>query len=174
MANVYLKPFTTVDIHPAYLAWLNDNDVNQYSQRRGRTSTREDAQRFLSGLSANDRVLGIHLTSDGRHIGNIQYTIINEPSRVAEIRIMIGDKSVWGKGHGSEAIYVLTKFLFEKHNMRRLEANTFNPAFVKCMEKLGWTQEGRQRERFQFDGRYLDFIWFGLLNTEFKPIAKFE
>ncbi len=172
--NIYLRPFTVNDIHDAYLGWLNDDEVNQYSQRRGRRSSREDAVKFISGLSQDDLLLGIYLNGGDKHIGNIQSTTVNAASGVAELRIMVGDKSTWGKGYGSEAIYLLTKYLFNEKKMRRLEANTFNPAFSKCMSKLGWPVEGTQRQRFNFDGQFLDFTWFGLLKSEFKPIAKYE
>ncbi|MCB4755559.1 MAG: GNAT family N-acetyltransferase [Elusimicrobia bacterium] len=172
--SIYLIPFDTGDLNEQYLGWLNDPEVNKYSRRRYFSTTKEDAVRFLQNLKEGEEVLAIMTKEGDRHIGNIQYGPIDSISHCAEIRILIGDKSVWGKGFGTEAIYLLCKHLFLDRHLHRVEANSCNPSFLRCVEKLGWSMEGRLRERFRMDETYLDFHWMGILSPEFKLNSKFE
>ena len=167
-ASLVCRTFRPEDIHPAYLAWLNDPEVNRYSRRRYVRSTAADALNFLQGLSPDEQVLAIHLREDGRHIGNIQFGPVDWLCRLAEIRILIGDKEAWGGGYGTEAIGLVTKYLFEELKLHRVEANSCNPAFIRCTEKLGWTVEGRLRERFMLDGEFVDYYWMSILEEDFK------
>lgn len=167
-ARLILKPFREEQISDAYLAWLNDPEVNRYSRRRFLKTTRQDAEKFIRGLSQEEEVLGIYLKESDRHIGNIQWGPINEFEGRAEIRILMGDRSEWGKGYASEAIEAISEHLFIEKELRRLEANTCNPAFARCMEKLGWRHEGSLRKRFPYEGKYLDYLQFGLLREEWE------
>jgi RimJ/RimL family protein N-acetyltransferase len=69
---------------------------------------------------------------------------------------------------------LVTRHLFQQEGLHRVEANTCNPAFVRCDEKLGWTQEGRLRERFLCGKERVDYLWMGLLKRDFKTIPAYE
>jgi len=172
--RVFCQPFTVDNISDSYLAWLNDPVVNQFSRRRFVKTTRDDAIQFLTSLKKDEQVLGIFLNEDGKHVGNIQYGPIDWVSHYAEIRIVVGERRVWGQGIGTAALYLVTKYLFESLKLHRVEANTCNPAFKRCVEKLGWIEEGKLRERFCIDDQYHDFFWFGMLSSDFKKIPEYE
>jgi RimJ/RimL family protein N-acetyltransferase len=172
--SIYCRPFTVDDINETYLSWLNDPVVNEFSRRLTITSTREDAVRFVESFKKDEVLLGIFTKDQDQHIGNIQYGPVDWVSRYAEIRIMVGEKSVWGRGFGTEAIYIVTRYLFRELDLHRVEANTCNPAFERCVKKLGWSMEGRLRERFRLGDKNVDFLWFGLLKPEFKILRQFE
>lgn len=157
-----------------YVAWLNDPDVNRYSRRRHFTTTADDVSRFIKSLTPDEHVLAILTNDDDTHIGNIQFGPIDRLARCAEIRILVGERSVWGRGYGTEAIYLVTRHLFGEERLHRVEANSCNPAFVRAVQKLGWREEGRLRERFPLDGGFVDYLWFGLLHGEFLRRQEFE
>lgn len=162
------EPFVAEAVDDRYIAWLNDPEVNRYSQRRYHTTSREEAERFLATRPPGDHVLAIRRRDDGLHIGNLQLTVVDDVAKVAEIRLLVGERAVWGRGYGTEAIYVGTRHLFEVLEMNRVEANTCNPAFARCVQKLGWTLEGRLRERFLCDGELIDYEWYAILAREFR------
>ena len=40
--KVYLRPLGNADISEQYLRWLNDEQINRYSERRGKNYTLKD------------------------------------------------------------------------------------------------------------------------------------
>jgi len=89
---------------------------------------------------------------------------------VATIGIFIGDKSFWGKGYGTEAIELLTDFIFNEMNINKVKLNvySFNKRAVRCYEKCGFVREGVLRQEIYREGRYHDDIVMGLLRDEYK------
>lgn len=166
--NIFLRPFTMADISSDYLSWLNDPEVNAFSRRRYFQSDKASAQAFFQSLSPKEGLFAICRKSDGKHVGNIQFGPIDDISSIAEIRILVGDRSVWGTGVGTDSIGTLMKFLFDELKIRRVEANSCNPAFIRCVEKLGWVKEGTLRQRFRAGDKYLDYEYWSILIDEYK------
>lgn len=172
--TLVLRPFTEVDITPTYVDWLNDPEVNRYSRRRYVRTTVEDARRFLRTLPPGDTILAIETAIDHRHIGNIQFTRPDVEARHSEIRILIGARSEWGKGYGTEAIYLTTHYLFRECGLYRVHAGSANPSFARVVEKLGWQLEGRWREHFRDGDEMRDYLLYGHLASEFREQPHFQ
>jgi RimJ/RimL family protein N-acetyltransferase len=168
--KVVLRPLLPSDASAEYLAWINDAKVLRYSGRKAFPSTHADLVRFLESLhGSGDVVLAICDGASRRHVGNIALNTIVWPSGSAELSIMIGATDVWGRGFGEEAISLLVAHAFGSMGLRRLWAESPNPAFNAVMEKLGWVREGVKRKAFQLDGNFVDFICWGLLRDEYRP-----
>jgi [ribosomal protein S5]-alanine N-acetyltransferase len=164
-------PFRREHVSARYLAWLNDAEVNRYSRRRFVRTSEEDALRFLSSLESTNQIMAITLRANGEHIGNLQVGPLNLDESHGEIRILIGEKSQWGKGYASQAIHGACCYYFQVLGLHRAEAISCNPGFIRAVLRLGWKEEGCMRERF-FDGSTrLDYRVFGILAAEFEPSA---
>lgn len=174
-ARILMHPLRAEDVTGRYVAWLNDAKVSEYSDRRFHGPyTLEDAVAYTRSMRQDEMLLGVFLPDRG-HVGNVKIGPIDWGNEAAEIAIMIGDTGVWNKGVGTEAMYVAARFLFRSLGLHRADAGSFNPAFLRvAIEKLGWSIEGRQRERIRVDDRYLDFLWIGLLASEFVVRPEFE
>ena len=170
--RVNLRPLREEDFGEHYLSWLNDPTVNHYSQRRPFPVSWDGMKAYNDYYEKNPQkgfVLAVlDVQNSAKHIGNIALVNIQSVNLCAEIAILIGDKSYWGKGYASESIYLLTKHAFEALNLHKVFAGSFNPAFVRCVEKLGWTKEGEFRERIWANGRYNNQIWMSILKPEFQ------
>lgn len=171
--NLFLRPLLERDLNLNYVSWLNDPQVNEFSRRSLLPTNEIEAKKYISTLDSNDIVLAICL-KNGKHVGNIKFGPIDWVNRSAEISILIGEKNEWGKGYGSEAIYLISKHLFQKLNLVRIEAGTINPAFSRAVEKLGWKKEGVLRKAFFINGEYKDIIRLSILQEEFNNISHFE
>lgn len=163
--------FAEEHISDRYLAWLNDPEVNRYSRRRFVRTSETEARRFLAGLSPANQMLALTLRASGRHIGNLQLGPIDRHESHGEVRILIGEKSEWGRGYGTQAIHAACSFYFQALQLHRVEAMSCNPGFIRAVERLGWKREGGLRERFVLDGKHLDYQCFGLLRREFVATA---
>jgi RimJ/RimL family protein N-acetyltransferase len=83
-------------------------------------------------------------TLDGKHIGNCTYYGIDKVKGEAELGIMIGDRTYWGKGYGASAVNALVSHIFQHTKLNRLYLKTLvsNTRAQKCFEKCGFTPYG--------------------------------
>ncbi|WP_135829150.1 GNAT family N-acetyltransferase [Halorussus halobius] len=85
-----------------------------------------------------------------------------------------GQLSYWlfpayqGEGYATEATTLFLDYLFDAREIRGVEARVFshNDASAALLDRLGFTREGRLRERNFVDGAYRDELVFGLLREE--------
>jgi ribosomal-protein-alanine N-acetyltransferase len=172
--GVTLRPFDAAQISPRYLSWLTDPEVNKFSQRIGRREiSADEAAAYLRGLGKDEHVLGIHTGAQG-HVGNIKYGPVDWTNLRADISILIGERSVWGQGVGAAAMYLVTRFLFEEAGLNRVDAGSNNPAFLRMVEKLGWSVEGVLRDRVKTGDGYRDHTLVALLARDFAARTELE
>jgi RimJ/RimL family protein N-acetyltransferase len=164
-------PFRSKHVSSRYLAWLNDAEVNRYSRRRFVHTSEEDALRFLSSLQPTDQIMAITLRANGEHIGNLQLGPLDLAESHGEVRIVIGEKSHWGKGYARQAIHGACCYYFQALGLHRAEAMSCNPGFIRAVLRLGWKEEGCMRERFLDGTTRLDYRVFGILASEFESAA---
>jgi len=153
--------------------WVNDRDVTRYLTIRYPMAKGEE-ERWLNDRPANDfrnTVLAIE-TKDGVHIGNIGLEDGQPENRKASLGIMIGDKTYWSNGYGSDAIVTLLRFAFHEMNMNRvwLHVHDFNEHAQTCYKKVGFVEEGKLRQNAYQEGRYFDTIAMGILRSEFDEL----
>lgn len=167
--RIRLHRLSMADASAVYLSWLNDPLVQRFSRRRGMTLTEEDMHKFLTyAETCADYHFAIRLLEGDRHIGNIALDTLDPKNKSGEISIMIGDRSVWGKGFATEAISVVSEFAFQLLGLHRLWAQSPNPAFNRAMKKLGWIQEGIRREAFLVKEGYVDLVCWSILDAEYR------
>lgn len=154
--------------------WYNDQEINLWSSGAWPINTLlskdQIAVKFLDG--APDVYRYSILEENSRLIGTIGFKELNIPSRSASLYIVIGDKSYWGKGYGTDALIVFVRFLFTQWNLHRITLDTWdeNIRAIRAYEKVGFIIEGRQREARYVYGSYHDSILMGLLRSEFLAL----
>jgi RimJ/RimL family protein N-acetyltransferase len=164
--QVYLRALGPEDISNDYLAWLNDPEVLRYRTTRLPTTLRQLAA-WIKNPSPPDRlVLAVRLNEDDRHVGNISLAKFEWTHGTAELAIMIGAKDTWGRGVGTESIELLSGHAFNALGLHRLSAESANPSYNRCMERLGWIHEGTRREALFVDGKHIAIECWGLLASE--------
>ena len=174
-SQVLLREFSARDISSRYLGWLSDPIVNKYSRRSMNLEpvTKASAEAYLESLGADERILAIEMPQHG-HVGNVKYGPIDRANRRADISILIGEQSTWGKGVGAEAVYLVSRYLFQDEEVNRIEAGSANPAFIALVSKLGWKTEGCLRQYVQLTDGFYDWTLLSLLKSEFQQINRFE
>ncbi|HYG72114.1 MAG TPA: GNAT family protein [Actinomycetota bacterium] len=85
----------------------------------------------------------------GKLVGDVQGRSVEMamPPGVWEIGIELWNEPDRGRGHGREAVALLTSHLFEGENAHRVQASTDvgNAAMRRVLEALGFTDEGTLR-----------------------------
>ena len=81
-------------------------------------------------------------------IGTYAFDDIDWRIRSAEFGIMIGDKTYWNRGYGTEAVRLLCQHGFNTLNLNRIFLHVFenNPRAIRAYEKAGFILEGRERQ----------------------------
>ncbi|HEV8574303.1 MAG TPA: GNAT family protein [Dehalococcoidia bacterium] len=171
---VRLRALEPSDLENAY-TWVNDREVTQYLMVRYPWS-RAREEKYLSEASAEDNSfhdvrLAIE-TRDGVHIGMCGLHRARPEDRGAELGIMIGDKSFWSNGYGTDTVQTLLTFAFDQMNMYKVALGVFefNERAQACYRKCGFIEEGRAREEYFQDGRYWDIVRMGILRREWEAL----
>lgn len=104
-------------------------------------------------------------TKDGVTIGTIALTDINDHHKIAELGIVIGDKSYWGKGVATEVVKAVVAHAFEKFGIERIsaEAETDNVAIQKVLQSTGFEQDGLFKSARIKNGKRIDVVHFGIV-----------
>jgi RimJ/RimL family protein N-acetyltransferase len=98
--------------------------------------------------------------------------VIDWRNRSAIVGIVIGDKSQWGKGYGTDAMRVLMRLAFDKMNLHRLALHVFdyNTRAIASYEKCGFKREGVLRGDHFARGKYHDTILMAILESEYRAL----
>ena len=173
-SRVHLRALQEKDLTPAYLQWLNDEDVCRNNSHAVFPNTEAKMQAYYNNLQNQQHsvVLAIIHTEHSKHIGNIALQNINWVSRNAEFAILLGEKAYWSGGYGFEAAELIVKYGFMRLNLHRIYCGTLenNEGMKKLAAKLNMVQEGVRRDAIYKDGAYRHIIEYGVLKTEFTNL----
>ena len=168
--KVIMREFTEKNLYdPIYLKWLKDPLV---VDRMGRAellkpfdfSILEDYFHEIKS-SGNKMFFSINTKEDDQFIGTFKLTI-NWNERIAEIGTLIGEKEFWGKGLFQDSAYTISKYAFDKLNMRKVTGGCFarNLPAIHAMEKIGFQREALFRKSVLNQ----DSIIFGVFKEELR------
>lgn len=156
----------TVSLEDAekYCIWLNDEDVFRTLNISNSTITLHYEKAVLEKIS-KEHMYGIVDKATDKLIGNCGLHNVDQRNQNCEIGIFIGDKSMWNKGYGSEAMRLLADFAFKYLNMHNLmlKVYSYNEGAVKCYEKAGFRLVGIRREALIRFGKKFDEILMDML-----------
>lgn len=170
-SRIYLRPLRASDINSKYLAWLTDVEVTRYIDAVLFPVTKEDVKEYYRNIKASkiDLLFAI-VENGGEHIGNVKLGGINWVHRFADLGMMIGAEKSRGKGYGTEACTLLLKYAFYKLNLNKvfLGCHSNNTAAIRTYKKAGFRVEGSLRKMLYVDGKYVDKVLMGVLQSQFK------
>jgi [ribosomal protein S5]-alanine N-acetyltransferase len=172
-ARLLLREFQSDD-WPAVLAYQIDPRYLRYYAWAGRTAA--DVQRFVQMFIDQQHEeprtryqLALCRRESGDLIGNFGIRRPAAWSHDAEIGYELSPDH-WGHGYATEAVGAILRFGFEDLGLHRIAAWTVadNAASARVLAKVGFTLEGRLRDRESFKGRYWDVLVFGILAEEWR------
>lgn len=179
--NVYGKKVTlrAPETHDIELLnkWANDTDIWRVMGGWHFPYSRLSTERWLSNLN-NDDPAGLRFCIDTRDhglIGTASLIEIDWKNRHAWHGIMLGDKEIRGAGFGLDTVMAIMRYAFDELGLTRLdggmiETNTRSISFYT--KSCGWEIEGRRRNWFYSDGRYLDHILVGVTRERYRQLVE--
>ena len=146
---------------PMLAAWFSDIDVNGEFEPFEQTSLSELERTFES---KPDERWWIVQAKDGTPLGHVGHGKADGGCWIGYLLVP------WerGKGYGSEAVLLITDYLFLHKDIGRIQAETHpaNTASQRVLEKAGFRREGVLRRTFFSRGVWRDTAMYSLLREE--------
>lgn len=110
-------------------------------------------------------ILGLITLKDKIPIGLIAYLNIDEYTKKAELRKLIGEKKQRGKGYGNEATKAWIEYGFFTLGLEKIYLTTINTDIknIRINESLGFKVEGLLKNELKINGEYFDVLQMSLL-----------
>lgn len=155
-----------------YLAWMSDEKVIEFLYSGSNKWDIDELQCYIHNVNLSDDavIFGIFTLQDNNYIGNIKVGPINFNHKVGEIGYMIGEKEVWGKGYGTEAVNLICKYAFKEIGLHKVTSgcNELNLGSNKVLQKNGFVLEGVLREQEYVNNiGYVAKNIYGLLKRDY-------
>lgn len=150
----------------------NPNVARQLRDRFPHPYTRASAAAFLSFAAVGSPPTNLAIEADGDAVGGIGYVRGTDVERYsAEIGYWLGE-AYWGRGIGTEAVLLLTDYLFRELNLLRLFALPLadNAASIRVLEKAGYTQEAILRSSCVKNGVVRDQALYARINPAWAGV----
>lgn len=184
-SRLVLKPYYAGMVTDDHVKWLNDPDVVRYSEQRHKRHTLESVHQYVNDIATTvgSHLWGIYLMAvadnDPESCNAIKPTLIgtisahtDAPNGVANIGIMIGEKSQWGKSYGKEAWSAVCNWLFER-GIRKIEMGCHfeNRAMRKLAISCGMHMEAVRHDHFVVDGKPQHLLLYAKMKPESVQVS---
>ncbi len=167
----YLSPVQAEDAEH-WTAWMNDLEVTvplgdeaylPYSLEKMRAEVAEAIRQQQHIFTI------VEITAD-RPVGRCLLFAIDTVNRSAMLGIVIGEKSAWNRGLGTEATRLLLDYAFNLLNLHSVMLGTFefNRRAIRTYEKAGFQRIGLRREARIVAGKAWGVVLMDMLEEEFR------
>ena len=175
--KVNLRPMcreTDLDLCTKY---INDPEVRQYLASFLPLSKEAEASWFDSFAERNkktttDIILAIVDIETGKYIGSIGLHQINWRDGRATTGTLIGDKTYWNRGYGTDAKMILLDYAFNTLGLRKIDSAAFAPnkRSINYSLHCGYKVEGVLKKHAFRDGRFQDYVLLAVFKKDWLPI----
>ena len=165
-----LRPWAKSDVTSLVRQANNLNVAKHLRDRFPHPYTRAHAFAFLTHASSSESVTNLAIDVDGAAVGGIGYVRGSDVERFsAEVGYWLGE-DYWGRGIVTEALQMLTRYLFAEVKLLRLFALPLadNVGSARVLEKSGYDREGLLRASCVKYGEPRDQLLYARINPEWK------
>ena len=173
--KIYLAAVEPKELAQAMHRWGSDSEYlrlldSDPARRFSATINQSWIEKNLESHANDGFWFTIRTCDEDRLVGDISLEIVNWIHGEAFVGIGIGDRQDWGKGYGTEAMQLLLRYAFHELNLHRVTLNVFdyNLRAIRSYEKAGFRIEGRVRQIMRRDGERHDFVYMGILDSEWE------
>lgn len=163
-----IVPVSEKHLTARYVSWLNDSEVMKYSEQRHRRHTLESCRAHWQSFSGSPHFfLALEATERAPRLIGTMTVYVDEPNKVADVGIMIGERDSWGQGFGLEAWQAVCRWLLNDRKIRKITAGTVeeNKAMLAIMKRSGMVPDGMRKKHYLIDGDPVDVIHMALFNN---------
>ncbi|MCK4461603.1 MAG: GNAT family N-acetyltransferase [candidate division Zixibacteria bacterium] len=166
--KVFLRPSTPEDIANMHHWWLQSEPQSLSCRPHPFQTAKEAAERAQTAQkSADDQRFTVVRKDDKTTVALVRFFSLNPLNRSAELGLLV-DPEVRRKGYGSEAIKIVTRYLFRYRGLNKVHAQTaaFNEGAIAMLESLGFKKDATLRNHYFYDGEFHVGYVYSLLQFE--------
>jgi len=172
-STIFLRALEPED-YKTTIRWRGDEEIwNGVLGERHFVSSEYEKKWIQDSMASKNEIrLGVCLRGSGELVGLSSIVGIDWMNRSARSHIMIGDKSNWGKGYGTEAVIETVRFGFLHRGFERMWVRIVdtNLSSITLHERVGYKREGVMRHAVFKNGRFHDVVVLSLLREEFDAL----
>ncbi len=173
--NYTLRPFKKEDAL-LWQKWDIDPEIQMHMpEPKNEVQDIEEQYRYIQECTADEE--GYYWTiettnkdneSDKIAIGTVSLFEINFHHKNAQLGIVIGDKTYWGKGVATEVIREIVTYAFKELGISYIgaEVEEENIPMRKVLEKAGFEQDGFFKHQRVKDGSRVSVVHYFIQPTE--------
>lgn len=170
---VRLAAFDPEEAGKAFSTWTRDSEYwRLMSSGAARLPSVREATKFfekdVEEMDTGIYAFGVRTLADDTLIGEMVLDVVDWSARDAYVGLSIGDRANWGRGYGTEMMFLILRYAFMEVNLRRVSLAVFeyNPRAIRAYEKAGFRHEGRMRHLLNKEGQRWDMYIMGVLHEE--------
>ncbi|HYM97862.1 MAG TPA: GNAT family protein [Candidatus Sulfotelmatobacter sp.] len=151
------------------VGWFEDMEATRYLARRHPPSL-EGEKEWLE-TTANDPGSVVWVIEvEGRAVGTTGIREIDWMNGFGVTGTLIGDRAVWARGIGREAMQLRTRYAFTQLPLRKLKSSYFdgNAASGRAQAAAGYREVGRYRRDRWVEGEWRDEILTEVLREDWE------
>ena len=162
------------------LEWMHDPDSQRGFKKNMMGASLEDAKDFCirskhpDTIKAGDSLHFAIVDDNDEYLGTASLKDIDFENGRGEYSVTLRRKAQ-SKGVASAATGLILQKAFRELGLHRVFSSLYadNVHSKNLVERCGFTCEGEFREHFRIDGEYVNWKWYGILDTEFDE-SRFE
>jgi ribosomal-protein-alanine N-acetyltransferase len=157
-ARLLIEPFAPHHLTERYVGWLGDPEIVKYSEQRTRVHTLESCRAYAATFAGTPHFFWALVSQADGHIGNMNAYL--DRHGVADVGILIGERSAHGRGHATEAWLAVCDYLLRESGVRKVTAGALavNAPMLRLMERAGMTSDGRRVRQQLWNGQEVDVV----------------
>jgi [ribosomal protein S5]-alanine N-acetyltransferase len=169
--DIALVKLSEEDDLSSYFSFINDVDNLIWLDGVGNFPLNK--KDLIEHIGSPDMLLLGIIDHKKEHVGNIQLSCINFQHRNAMLGLILA-KEYQGKGYALSACRLFLQHAFEILNLHRIFLTVIggNNGAIKLYKKLGFQEEGRERDMHLVNSVFHDGIRFSLLKKEYIKMQK--
>jgi RimJ/RimL family protein N-acetyltransferase len=171
--SVRLSAVDPEEMSKAGSNWQRDSELDRLLESsaaalRSVKAVKGSLEKDLEKQEARTFWFSIRRREDDHLLGDMVLDVVHWNTGDAFVGLAIGERDLWGKGLGTQAMNLVLEFAFTEINLRRVTLTVFeyNPRAIRSYEKAGFRHEGRLRQLLSREGKRWDLHYMGILREE--------
>lgn len=153
--------------------WINDPEIQatlNYDYPTSLARTESWFNKVIFDLTRRD--FEVYDKESNKYIGFAGLMDIKYPIMKAEFYTVIGDKSYWRGGYGTDVYRVLVDYGFKELGLNKIYGYQLlhNEGAHKVIERLGWKRDGLLREDLYSHGKIVDRYIVSILRKDWVEL----